>query len=174
MQRSIVIFTSTLSLIGFGCSTDTTGVSPPDLPHSPVDSAWKAVENLDYAYNTMDLNLVNMTLSEDFTHQFAVGSPPGIVWDRAQEMEWFADLFEVFSAIDMTFSGSAEWPWSGDSTGQSLELPRAFNVIAYYQSSSGPYEGRIASGNEQYICRPDSDDEWHIWYQVSAQENWWP
>jgi hypothetical protein len=171
LDRMILIGIFTAGIAG--CGSDTTGISTPDLSHSPVDSAWKAVENLEYAYNTMDLDLVNATLSEDFTHCFTAGPQPGIVWDREQEMEWFIDLFEVADEISMTFYGSTEWPWSGDSTGQSLELQRVFSVFVFYELPD-PWEGLQASGGESYICRPGSDNEWRICYQMSDQTSWWP
>jgi len=124
-----------------GCGSDATGIYPPVLPHSPVNAAWKAVENLEYAYITMDLDLVEATLDPDFFHHldeedWGDYNGDGIIdtyWRMDMEMWWFEDLFDTANEIDMTFSGEDEYPWEEDSTGQSLALPRTFCVMVWFE-----------------------------------------
>lgn len=163
-----------------GCGNDATGIYPPVLPHSPVNAAWKAVENLEYAYNTMDLELVEATLDQNFINHldeedWADFDGDGIIddsWGLDLELEWFEGLFEFADDIEMSFSGEDEYLWTEDSTGQSLELPRTFSMKVYYDN--GPYQGTQFSGSVIYVCRPDSNDEWRIWQLFSLQPLWWP
>ena len=164
-----------------GCGNNVTEIYPPVLPHSPVNAAWKAVENLEYAYNTMDLELVEATLDQDFIHwlgeeDWADFDGDGTIdetWDLDLELEWFEGLFETADEIEMTFSGETECPWSGDPAGQALELQRTFCVQVYFENSP-PYNGIQSSGTYIYICRPDSNNEWRIWQLLYPQPLWWP
>lgn len=164
-----------------GCGSDATGIYPPVLPHSPVNAAWKAVENLEYAYITMDLELVEVTLDPDFFHHldeedWADYNGDGIIdegWGLDLELEWFENLFETADAIDMGFYGDEEYTWEEDSTGQSMALPRTFCVKVWFEIGA-PYQGSQCSGNVLYVCRPDSNGEWRIWHKFSLQPLWWP
>jgi len=176
-----LILACLLVILLCSCGSDATGISPPVLPHDPVDAAWKAVENLKYAYITMDLDLVEATLDTDFFHHldeedWADYNGDGIIdvgWGWCMELAWFEDLFDTADEIEMTFSGEDEYPWEEDSTGQSLALPRTFCVKVWFEIG-GPYEGIQASGSVIYVCRPDSASEWQIWHKFSLQPHWWP
>lgn len=169
-----------LAICFAGCGDNTTGVTTPVLPHSPVDYAWKAVENLEYAYNTEDLELIEATLDPDFFHHLQEADwddydGDGIVdegWSRNMELLYIENLFATVSDIDMDFTGDEESSWSEDSTGQALMLPRTFNVTLWLDPDHS--DSLLASGSNIYICRPDSANEWYIWHTFSLQELWWP
>ncbi len=164
-----------------GCGSDATGISPPVLPHEPVDAAWKAVENLEYAYNMQDIDLVEATLDADFMHHLDEEywddyDGDGIIdtyWGPDLEVVFTEYLFDTADVVEMILTGEDEWPWAGDSTGQSLELPRIFQLKVYYDIG-GPYEGSQLSGTAIFICRPDPDDDWRIWQLFLQPSIWWP
>jgi hypothetical protein len=163
------------------CGSDATGVALPVLPHDPVDAAWKAVENLEYAYNTQDIDLVVATLDSDFMHHldeedWADYDGDGIIdtyWGPDLEEEFTEGMFDAADLVEMTLTGEDEWPWSGDSTGQSMELPRTFDLKVYCYVG-GQYEGSQISGTAIFVCRPDLDDEWRIWQLFLQPSVWWP
>ncbi len=124
------------------------------------------VENLEYAYNSRYLNLYMSCLSDDFEFHLLVPSPqwPEGWWDYDTEEQFHQSMFSYVDDIDLTFSGSAEWPWSGDSTGQSLELQRVFDLEVVYPFPGSPQGDTLhASGVAVFICRPDSTGDWYIW-----------
>jgi hypothetical protein len=79
-------------------------------------------------------------------------------------------MFGFVDQIELTLSGTSEWPWYGDSTGQSLELPRTFDLKVYYTIPGSPYEGSQASGQAVFVCRQDPDGEWYIWKWFDQSE----
>lgn len=125
-----LILACLLVILLCSCGSDATGISPPVLPHDPVDAAWKAVENFEYAYDTQDIALVLAILDTDFMHHldeedWADYDGDGIIdtfFDLELEQLFTEYLFDAAEEIEMTFTGDDEWVWSGDTTGQSLEL----------------------------------------------------
>jgi len=176
-----LILACLLVILLCSCGSDATGISPPVLPHDPVDATWKAVENFEYAYDTQDIALVLATLDPDFMHHldeedWADYDGDGIIdtfFDLELEQLFTEYLFNAAEEIEMTFTGDDEWVWSGDTTGQSLELPRIFDLKVYWKTGSGPYQGSQVSGAASFICRPDADDEWRIWQLFLAPSFWW-
>jgi len=156
-------------------STTDPGLSEQEWPPwVPPDSAWKVVENLEYAYNTMDLDLYMSCFRDDFEfHLLECGwppPPPPEPWGYSTEEAIHDSMFGYVNDIDLTFSGSAEWLWSGDSTGQSWELQRMFDLKVYYSIPGSPYEGYQASGTTLFICRCDDNGDWYIWMWFDQSE----
>jgi len=126
------------------------------------------VENIEYAYNAKALSYYMSCFREDFIFHLA---PP---WGQSQDSTWGFEVEEQFHEamfgfvddIDLEFTGSAEYPWSGDSTGQSLALQRSFDLEVYFVIPGSPWEGVQASGLALFICRPDSNGNWYVW-------QWW-
>jgi hypothetical protein len=143
------------------------------------DSAWKVIKNLEFAYQAKDLDHYLACFRSDFEfHLLEVDwddyDGDGIIdeyWGRDLEEQFHESMFGFVDNIDLTFSGNAEWPWSGDSTGQSLELPRTFDLKVYYTIPGSPYEGSQASGQAIFICRTDTTTgEWYIWMWFDQSE----
>ena len=167
VRSTVKILLVFLTLIVATC-TSTTGPGAAGPPWIPPDSAWEVVENLEYAYNTMDLGLYMSCFRDDFVFHLAPIWPqsPDTTWGIEVEEQFHQSMFYFVYDIDLTLSGSAGWPWSGDSTGQSWELQRIFDLKVYYVIPGSPSEEAEASGSAMFICRPDSADDWYIW-------QWW-
>ncbi len=158
-------------LISMACLTGPDSSAPPSAPWDPVDSAWKVIENLEYAYNTMDIDLYMSCFREDFEFHLPWYNPHGCpakqdsFWGYALEEQFHQNMFAVVHAIDLVIIGSQESPWTGDSTGMSLQLPRTFDLKVYLDEAHT--EGLRASGSALFICRQDTtDDQWYVW-------QWW-
>jgi hypothetical protein len=139
--------------------------------HNPVDSAYKVLENLEYAYVSRDIDHYLDCFRDDFEfHLQEVDwddyDGDGLIdtyWGLDQEEEFHISMFASsnVTSIDLSISGSSQSPWTGDSTGMSLQLDRTFDLKVYTIEN-----GYHASGSALFICREDSTGEWYIW-------QWW-
>lgn len=140
--------------------------------HNPVDSAYKVLENLEYAYISRDLGHYMSCFREDFEfHLLEIDwndyTNNGIIdeyWGIDLEEQFHETMFNSVSAIELVLSGVHESPWTGDSTGQSLQLIRTFDLKVYTDEAQS--QGYRATGDALFICREDSTGEWYIW-------QWW-
>ncbi len=139
---------------------------------NPADSAWKVLKNLEYAYISRDLDHYTDCFREDFEfHLLEVDfddyDGDGILdefWGKSLEEEFHEVMFTQVTAIELTLTGTQESPWSGDSTGVALALPRTFDLKVY--TDGAHTTGYRASGSALFICRPDTTGEWYVW-------QWW-
>ncbi len=141
--------------------------------HDPVDSAYKVLENLQYAYQSRDLDHYLACFRDDFEFHlleidFDDYDGDGIVdeyWGLALEEQFHEAMFAQVASIDLTLSGSSQEPWSGDSTGQSLQLQRTFELKVYLDGAGTT--GYRANGVALFICREDTvTGDWYVW-------QWW-
>jgi len=146
------------SFTSCGSSTGPEGQEPDGPPWEYPDSAYKVIENLEYAYETMDLELYMSCFRYDFEFTGCV-QPEPTTWGYVTEGLVHDCMFDIVYDVDLAFEGSGESPWSGDSTGESLELERIFDLNVYMDE----YSGFRASGQEIFICRPDGDGTWYVW-----------
>ncbi len=173
-RKSLFAIASILAavLISTACLTGPSdSIIPPGPPWEPVDSAWKVIENLQFAYNYMDIDLYMSCFRDDFEFHLLWYNPHGnsakqdSFWGYAEEEQIHQNMFADVPMIELTLSGTSEYPWTGDSTGQSYQLDRTFDLKVY--ASLFPAQGYMASGSTYFICRPDTaDDQWYIW-------QWW-
>ncbi|MEN8208573.1 MAG: hypothetical protein ABFR50_04900 [Candidatus Fermentibacteria bacterium] len=163
------------------CGNDTTGIYPPVLPHDPVNAAWKAVENFQFAYNTQNIDLLEVVLDSDFKHHLEEEywddyNGDGIIdtyWDLDIELLFIDAFFDLAGEIELTLTGEDEQTWPDDSLNWGLELPRIFDLKVHYYVGSQYEEFRI-SGAVSFICRADSTDEWCVWQLFAQPSIWWP
>ncbi len=148
---------------------------PPLLYHTPVDSAYKVLENLQFAYISRDIGHYLNCFRDDFEFHLQEIDWDDYNGDGTVDTYWGLDLEEDFHinmfgssrviSIDLTLSGTAQSPWTGDSTGQAQQLPRTFSLKVYTDEAKS--DGYIAAGSALFICREDSSSgEWYIW-------QWW-
>ncbi len=162
----------TAVLIAMACITGPDSGETAGPPWDPADSAWKVVENLCYAYNNMDLDLYMSCFRDDFQfHLLYLGPGYGIgpgeqdsSWGYQREMEIHENMFSTVYGIELEMNGSSQIPWSGDTTGQSLQLSRTFDLKVYLDQTLE--NGYRASGTALFICRQDTSGDWYIW-------QWW-
>jgi hypothetical protein len=140
--------------------------------YNPADSAWKVLENLEYAYVSRDIGHYLDCFRDDFEfHLLELDwddyDGDGIIdeyWGLDLEEEFHELMFNNVSAIELNLSGTSQSPWTGDSTGLSLQLTRTFDLKVYTDEAQS--QGYRASGDALFICREDSTGEWYIW-------QWW-
>lgn len=162
-------------LVLTGCLFSPEPGDPPedDLYYSPADSAWKVVANLQLAYVNRDIDHYLECFRDDFEFHLLEQdwddyNGDGIIdtyWGLDKEEEFHEGLFGVVELIELTFTGNMQYPNPADPTGESLSLPRTFD-LKVYETVSGPSgpEGFRASGSAEFICRVDSvTGEWYIW-----------
>lgn len=137
--------------------------------YEPLDSAWKVLKNLEFAYISRDIDHYTALLRDDFEF-FLLETDwddydgDGITdqsWGIDKEEQVHAAMFNNVAAIELTLQGEQEMQWAGDPTGQSLALPRTFDLKVYLDDAHST--GFRASGTALFICRPDSLGEWYIW-----------
>ncbi len=141
--------------------TDTTGPLPEPPggpPWAATDSAWKVIENLRYAYITIDLELYMSCFRDDFEF-WPIPVQQDSFWGYDIEEQFHQNMFDYVEGIELLFWGDTESSWSGDSTGQSLALVRFFDLKVYCDL----FISYTASGSTVFICRQDSADEWYVW-----------
>ncbi len=144
----------------------------PHQYHAPVDSAWKVLENMEYAYISRDINHYMACLRSDFEFHLLETdwedyTGNGVIdeyWGIDLEEEFHIAMFNAVTAIELNLIGEAEYPWTGDPSGLSLALPRTFDLKVYTDGAHST--GFRASGSALFICREDSEGEWYIW-------QWW-
>ena len=139
--------------------------------HNPVDSAYKVLENLEYAYISRDIGHYLACFRDDFEFHLLEIDWFDVNGDGTIDEYWGLDMEEEFhismfnstnvTTIDLTINGTSQYPWTGDSTGQAQQLDRTFNLKVYTING-----GFMASGSALFICREDSTGEWYIW-------QWW-
>lgn len=140
---------------------------PGGPPWADADSAWKVIENLRYAYITMDLELYMSCFRDDFEF-WPLPVQQDTCWGYEFEEQCHQNMFDCVELIELQFWGDTEYSWTGDSTGQSLALVRQFDLKVYIDLSSGFY----ASGGALFICRPDSTGEWYVWKWYDQSGGW--
>jgi hypothetical protein len=170
-QRIVVVVSAfTAVLMTLGCLTGPDDSPPLQTPWETLDSAWKVVDNLVLAYNTMDLDLYMSCFREDFEfhlleYQWGGGyGKQDSFWGYWTEELYHTNMFSNAFGIELTFAGNSQSPWTGDSTGMSLQLSRTFDLKVYTDEAQS--QGYLASGSALFICREDSTGEWYIW-------QWW-
>ncbi len=175
--NALIVSAVITAVIVSGCwnpfSPDTNPDPPPPQYHVPVDSAYKVLENLEYAYISRDIGHYLACFRDDFEFHLQEIDWDDYDGDGTVDTYWGLDLEEQFhilmfnnvSSISLTLSGTQQSIWTGDSTGLSLQLPRTFDLKVYTNEAQS--EGYRASGSALFICREDSSTgEWYIW-------QWW-
>ncbi len=162
-----------ITLLTIAACSSSTGPGAQGPPWIPPDSAYKVVENLEYAWCTQDIELVATSLDDAFEHRLLEEdwddyNGDGIIdtyWDKYLELEFTEGTFNAADSIYMDISGTSEWPWSEDSSGQSLELQRSVYLEVHYPDTVG-----ISSEAVVFICRPNQDGTWFIWLWIDQLE----
>ena len=171
--RSRILITILISItVGSGCfSGPSSPVVPEPAPWNNPDSAWKVIYNLEIAYNTMDIELYMSCFREDFEFtyfDFSIPDPWTITWGYDTEEEKHQNMFTSVPDIDLEMSGDYQSPWTGDSTGASLQLIRSFDLKLYDDSTSS--SGVRATGQALFVCRQDSAGVWYVWQWLDQSD----
>jgi len=145
---------------------------PPSLSyHNPVDSVYKLIENFETSYITQDIWHYMQCFRIDFEF-FYESNGDTLSWGFDTEQEIHQSLFNQASRLELELIGSEQYPWSGDTTGSTLVLPREYDLKVSLPDS---VEYR-ALGTAHFICRQDSMEEWYIWqwwdYPDPGEECW--
>lgn len=166
---------SVFCLLPFLACDSSTGIVPPVLPHDPVDQGWKAVENLEYAFNQRDSELLDETLDPTFLillpeEEWDDYNGDGIMDTTLTRELYFSgviDLFQEYESVELDLQGSDEEHWQGDPSGETMQYPRVYLM----EVSQGTQDGWTISGDTILRCRPDSSGTWRVtWIEYSQDE----
>lgn len=154
-----------------------TEIATPVLPHNPVDEGWKAVANLEYAFNTKDLDLLDGTLDSDFEYALPEEDwddfdGDGII-DQSFNEEYFLQtvsiVFNGYEVIELTLSGNGEITWPEDPTGETMLYQRSYDMKAF-NWVEGTQEGWRRQGETSFLCKADSTGIWHVTGVIDTTE----
>jgi hypothetical protein len=144
---------------------------PPEGPQyfEDCDSAWKVVENLKFSYTARDITRYLDCFRDDFEFHLLEVDYDDYDGDGEEDTYWGLDLeeqfttmmFDLVTSIELTMWGGAEYPWSGDPTGETIVVTRQFDLKVYTDGSGT--QGYRATGNVDFWCKPDSTGQYYIW-----------
>ena len=166
MNKTLLVISGAFLMASCDSGTE---IITPVLPHSPVDEGWKAVENLEYAFNMKDLDLLDETLDQDFglalqEEDWDDYDGDGII-DSSLNEEYFLQtvscMFNGYEVIELILSGSGEIIWPGDPTGETLQYQRSYSMKAY-NWVGGQQEGWSRLGETSFLCKADETGIWHV------------
>gem|GEM_PF-1239170 len=169
----VLLFLAVPILVLIAC--DNPALQPPPSPiryHFPVDSAYKALENLTYAYVSRDIGHYLNCFKNDFEFSYLLNGDT-LTWGLDTEQEIHQSIFNQVCLLNLILSGYEQYTWSGDTTGSTLVLPREYDLKVNMVPDSVEYR---AQGTAEFICRPDSIGEWYVWqwwdYPNPGEEGW--
>ena len=140
--------------------------------HDPVDSVYKLIENFEFSYITQDIWHYMQCFRIDFEF-FYESNGDTLSWGFDTEQEIHQSIFNQVCLLDLTLAGYEEYPWSGDTTGSTLVLPRQYDLKINMVPDSMEYR---ALGTAEFICRQDSMEEWYLWqwwdYPDPGEDGW--
>jgi hypothetical protein len=170
LTRSALLPAAMLALIACGSPTE------PALPDGPYQTVGSVLDSLEASYNSMDLESYLDCFRDDF--QFHLKQEDyydydgdGIIdslWGLDLETSFHEALFTIATGVELTLEGTEESVWSGDSTGATLLLTRAFDLIVYVDSAHST--GYHASGSALFLCRQDAQNSWYVWQWFDESE----
>lgn len=168
-----LLFALIMTLLAASCVSGPGEEDHGGPPWSNIDSAYKVIENLEYAYNTMDADLYMSCFRNDFEfHYWNDPSTPyqDTTWGYTSEDSLHRNMFSSASKIQLDLYGTSSAPWSGDSTGQSLAIARTHDLTVYTNEAQTEYLS--AAGSTFFICRKDTAEQWYVWlwYDQSEQK----
>lgn len=140
---------------------------------SPVDIVWKSIANLELSYHYLNLNEYIRCFRSDFEFNYKSNGDT-LSWGYDTEQEIHQLMFNQVDEVWLTVLGNDQYPWSGDTTGATLVLPRDY----YLRVFIGPDDstGTPAYGTAHFICRQDSMEEWYVWqwwdFPDTGKEGW--
>ena len=146
----------------------------PMIYYSPVDSAWKAIINLEWSYNVFNLIEYINCFRSDYSFCFEAAGDT-ISWGFDTEQDIHQSMFIQASQICLVWlGGSEQYPWSGDTTGATLVLARDYSLRVWMSPEDTILT--TAYGTANFICRQDSMEEWYIWqwwdYPDPGEDGW--
>jgi len=117
----------------------------------------------------MDITLLESCFRDDFMHHLLEVdlddyNGDGIIdeyWGLETELDFAESVFSAADSVRFSIAGADFVPWSGDSTGQSMEAQRTMTRELILPSDT-TLEVRPVT----LISRPDSQGNWYIW-------QWW-
>jgi len=151
-------------LILISCNPTEPPITPPSWSyHYPVDSVYKLIENFEYSYTTQDIGNYMQCFRSGFEFYYE-SSGDTLSWGFETEQEIHQSMFNQVDRICLEFSGTEQYPWSGDTTECTVLLPREYDLAIF----AGLDDSTCieAYGTAEFICRRDSAGEWYIW-------QWW-
>jgi len=143
--------------------------------YHPVESVIELLDNLECSYHYININEYVRCFRSDFEFNY-MSNGDTLSWGFDTEQQIHQSMFNQIDEVWLFgLYDSEQYPWSGDTTGATLVLPRDY----YLRVFIGPDDstGTPAWGTAHFICRQDSMDEWYIWqwwdYPDSLRDGCW-
>lgn len=180
--KLLVVTVLSVILVGSAClfSPSTGDDPPPTGYHSPVDSAYKVIENFELAYETKNMAAYMECLHEEYEFKLLEVDWDDYDGDGIIDESWGLDIEEdmtqnMFTStnaeiIELTLDGNSESVWFGDSTHVTLQLVRSFELKVYFYDEEGVQQGFRAAGQAVFLCKPNDDGDYVIWQQQDLSE----
>ncbi len=143
------------------CGMFACGTNPEEQPSDPE----QILTDFETAWDNQDLAGLDACLSSDFFYEL-----PSTEWSDydgdgiidtgfGEELYLqFADgTFDSADSVSLTLYGDGYEAWPGDSTGESVIMPRQFHLDVFYPDSTDE-----SSGEWDFIVRPEGEG-WIIW-----------
>jgi len=135
-----------------------------------VIEPWEMLlQNLQTAWETEDIDLLADCFREDFEHHLLEiywddFNGDGIIdslWGLDYELLLAQSIFDDADSIRFDLAGGNAFPWTGDSTGQTMQMPRELSREIFTSGGSSLEEMSVL-----FLCRPDDQGDWYVW-------QWW-
>ena len=161
----VPIILISLLLIMFACGSGNQEI---------VIEPWEILQaDLEHAWNAMDINTLEDCFRDDFMHHLQPEdwddyNGDGVIdeyWELEIELGFSELVFTEADSIDFSLSGGESSIWSGDSTGQSIQMPRILTREIFY-----PSDTTLELRPVTFVCRPDSQGDWYIWQWFDEEE----
>jgi len=123
-----------------------------------------------YAYNTLDADLLTVTLDSGFLHHlleenWADYNGDGVIdstWGYSLELSFAEGYFSAYDCCEFTLEGEEQYIWPDDQSGESIAYPRSYVLKFYNTGQSGVTE----TGSFILVCKPDSSGIWHLTHLI--------
>ncbi len=164
LTEVLLTLTSLLLIIsGCGSSNQEIIIEPWDVLLADLELSWV----------TVDISALENCFRDDFMHHLQEEDwddydGDGVIdtyWGLESELEFAEMCFTEACSINFSLSGGESSQWFGDSTGQSLQMPRVLTREICF-----PDYTTLEVRPVTLICRPDSQNEWYIWQWFDLEE----
>lgn len=180
--KLLVVTVISLILVGSAClfNPDEKETSGDTGYHSPVDSAYKVIENFELAYETKNMDAYMDCLHEEYEFMLLEVDWDDYNGDGIIDESWGLDIEEAMTSnlfsstnaeiIELILEGNNQTTWYGDHTGATLQLVRSFSLKVFYYDEEGVIQGFQAAGDAVFLCKPNDEGDYVIWQQQDLSE----
>jgi hypothetical protein len=161
LKPPVLILLPALAAALAGCGTNSQEIT--------IEPWETLLHDLETAWETENISLMEDCFREDFEHHLLEANwddynGDGIIdslWGLEYELELAQTTFDLADSIHFQLTGGNSYEWTGDSTGQTMAMPRIMDREVFSQGGSA-----VETIESLFLCRPDDQGDWYIW-------QWW-